>query len=356
MSGAIGDGFGLIPVLMRNIDQLNAQNNTLTAEQSTGEVSGSFAGLGDQAYEAISLGPQITAASTWQNNVSQLQSRLSVSQTALSGISSIATSLQSSLSNLESTSSTAGIAAASDSAKRALTQLTSLLNTQDGDNYVFAGAASDQAPVTSADLASSSMVSSIMNAVAQVGETGAAATEAATLASAGDNSSSGSVFSSQLSVSPLAAAGMVSQVQVGPGGATIATGVTATQGSAAGAQSTGSPIRDLIRSLATVAGLSGADPTSAGFAQLVSDTVSQVQTVMTGITGLVSQVGEAQSSATAQSSTLSDLSSALQGQLGSITGADQAAVRTQQVAVQDQLTASYTLIADMKALTLAQYL
>ena len=76
MSGAIGDGFGLIPVLMRNIDQLNAQNNTLTAEQSTGEVSGSFAGLGDQAYEDISLGPQITAARTWQTNVSQLQSRL----------------------------------------------------------------------------------------------------------------------------------------------------------------------------------------------------------------------------------------------------------------------------------------
>lgn len=356
MSGAIGDGFGMIPLVMRNIDQLNAQNNVLTAEESTGATSESFSGLGDQAYEAISLEPQISAIGAWQDNVTQVQTRLSVSQTALSSISSIAASLQSSLIGLGSTSSAASIAAISDSAKQALTQLTSLLNTQDGNSYVFAGTASDQAPVTSDDLASSGLVSSIMKAVAEVGETGAAATESATLASASDNSAAGSVFSSQLSTSPLDAAGMVSQVQVGPGGATIASGIVATQGGAAGAQSTGSPIRDLIRALATTAGLSGADSTSSGFSRLVSDTVAQMQSISTGIGSLVSQVGEAQSSAAAQGSNLADLSSALQSQLGTIMGADQATVRTQQVAVQNQLTASYTLIADMKALTLAQYL
>ena len=50
------------------------------------------------------------------------------------------------------------------------------------------------------------------------------------------------------------------------------------------------------------------------------------------------------------------MSDALQSQLGAAKDSDPTTTRTQQVAVQNQLTASYTLIADMKSLNLAQYL
>ena len=365
MSGAIGNssgsnssgsyGSGIMPTLMRNVDKLNATNNSLAAALSSSVTSDSFAGLGDQAYAAISLEPQISATTALQTNVTMAQNKLSVTQPALTGISAIATSLQSSLLSLQTTSSASTIATISSAARQQLTELTALLNTRNGDSYVFAGTSSDQAPVTTSDLATSSLVSGIIGAVATVGTVGATATEAATLAAASDNTPTGSVFSTQLSVAATAAATLVPQIQVGQN-QSMATGIVATQGAAASTVSTGSAIRDLIRSLATVAGLSGADGSSAGFQSLVADTSSQMSGITQGLIGLTASVGGLQQNATSRSSSLADVNEALTSQLGAAKDADPATTRTQQIAVQNQLTASYTLIADMKTLNLAQYI
>ena len=354
MSGPISSNFGNMQAVLRGIDTLNARNDILTAQTSTGVLSSSYAGLGDEADAAISLEPQITATNAWQTNLTQMQTKFSATQNALSGITAIATSLQNSLLSLQATSSPSTVALASNTARQQLTQLTSLLNTQSGDNYVFAGTASDQPPASS-DLASSGMVSSIISAVVQVGTVGASATEAATLAAASDNSAAGSVFSAQLSVPATVASALVPQVQVGLN-MTLASGIVATQGGAASGQSTGSPIRDLIRGLATVAGLSGAAASSAGLQSLLSDMSAQMPSLMQGLAGLTACVGTLQDTATSQSGSLSDINAALQGQLNAAKGSDPATTRTQQIAVQNQLTASYTLIADMKTLTLAQYI
>ncbi len=355
MSGAISNGFGIMPTLMRTVDKLNATNDALTAALSSNVTSDSYAGLGDQAYAAISLEPQISATAAWQTNVTQTQTKLSVTQTALTSISSIATSLQTSLLSLRTTSSASTISAASDAAKQQLTALTALLNTKNGDSYVFAGTASDQPPVTSPDLAASSLVSGIIGTVATVGTAGAAATQSATLARASDDTASNSVFSTQLSVAATSAATLVPQINVGQN-ESIATGVVATQGGPASTASTGSAIRDLIRSLATVAGLSGADSSSAGFQSLVADTSNQMTGITQSLANLSASVGTLQDNATSRSSNMSDVSEALTSQLGTAKDADIATTRTQQIAVQNQLTASYTLIADMKTLNLAQYL
>ena len=355
MSGAISNGSGIMPTLMRNVDKLNATNNALAAALSSGVTSDSFAGLGDQAYAAISLEPQISATTAWQTNVTVAQTKLSATQTALTGISAIATSLQASLLSLQTTSSAGTIAAVSSAAKQQLTALTALLNTKNGDSYVFAGTGSDQAPVTTSDLATSSLVSGIIGAVATVGTVGATATESATLASASDNTPTGSVFSTQLSVAAAAATTLVPQIQVGQS-ESIATGIVATQGAAASTVSTGSAIRDLIRSLATVAGLSGADSSSAGYQSLIADNSSQMSGITQSLAGLTASVGVLQQNASSRSSSLSDVSQALTSQLDAAKGDDPATTRTLQIAVQNQLTASYTLIADMKTLNLAQYI
>ena len=355
MSGAISSTLGLMPNLLRGIDSLSTRNEALTAEESSGIVSNSFAGLGAQTYTALSLQPQITATAAWQTNLSESQTKLSATQTALTSISSIASNLQTSLLSLTATSSQSTVAGVSAQAKQELTELGALLNTQSGASYVFAGTASDQPPVSSNDLATTGLVSSIISTVASVGTTGAAATEGAAVAAASDNSPAGSVFSAQLSTSAVLAQGSVPQLQIGLS-ETISNGIVATQGGAATAQSTGSPIRDLITALATAAGLAGADQSSAGFTQLVSDTASQMTNIGQGIQGLIAQVGQTQATVTDQSSALSDVTTALQAQLGNIMNADEATVASQQAATQTQLTASYTLIADMKTLSLAQYI
>jgi flagellar hook-associated protein 3 FlgL len=355
MSGAIGNGFGIMPTLMRSIDQLSSQNAALTQETSSGVVSGDYAGLGDQARLAISLEPQITATNAWQTNITQAQTKLSATQTALTSIGSIATNLQTTLVSLQGTPSATEIATASSTALQQLTQLTSLLNTQTGNGYVFASTASHDPPVVTSDLSTSSLVQSIMNSVASVGTTGATATESATLNAAGDNTPGASVFSAQLSVPATSASALVPQVQIGSG-LNIATGVVATQGGASGSQSTGSPIRDLIRGLATVAGLSSADSSSPAFQTLVSDTYSEMQGTTQDLTAMAASVGQLQDTVTTQSGVLSNTSDALQSQLSAAKDSDPATLSVQMAQIQNQLTASYTLIADMKNMTLAQYL
>lgn len=359
MSGAVSNGYGIMPTLIRNIDKLNAESNALTSQASSNITSDSYAGLGDQAGEAISLQPQITATNAWQNNVTQIQTKLSVTQAALTSISSIATSLQTTLLSLRTTPSAGGISAASDNARQQLTELTSLLNTRSGDSYVFAGTASDQPPVTSPDLAVSPLVSGIIGTVAQVGTLGAAATESLTLADASYTNTTSSVFSAQLSpVQAVDAAALVPQVQIGQN-ENVHAGIVATQGDNPGAQSTGSSIRDLIRSLATLAGLSSVSAAGQGsidFTTLISDMSSHMATITQGLAGLTASVGSQQDQATSRSNILSDMSDALKSQLDATKSSDPATTRTQQIAVQNQLTASYTLIADMKTLNLAQYI
>ena len=352
MSGAISSGYGIMPTLMRSVDKLNAQNDAFTAQLTGGVTSNSYAGLGDMADEAISLQPQITATKAWQSSLAQIQTKLSITQTALTSIDSIANNIQTTLLSLQSNPSATTIAVASASATQQLTQLMSLLNTRSGDTYVFAGTASDQAPMASSDLASSNLVTSIKNAVVQ----GKTAAEISGLATASFGSAATSVFSVQLSsAQTVDPATLVPSVQVGQHD-TIATGIVATQGGASSVSSTGSPIMDLITTLATVAGLSGADSGTSAFQTLVSATSSQVAPTIQGLTTLVALIGTLQNNATTRSSNLSDVNSALTSQLDAVKGSDPVATRTQQVAVQNQLTASYTLIADMKNLNLAQYI
>ena len=363
MSGAIGNGFGMMPTLMRTIDKLSTQNDALTSELSTGIKSDSFAGLGVDSSAAIGLQPQLGAMAAWQTNISVSQTKLAVTQNALTSINNMATDMQTALTGLQSVSSPAAVAALSSTAATDLTELTSLLNTQSAGRYVFAGAASDQAPVIGTDLNQSSLVTGIAGTVATVGDAGAASVEATTLAAAG-TTASGDPFSAELSVPPSTAAGLVPQLQVGSGLA-LPAGMVATQGtdiSAAagptgvGATSTGSSIRDLIRVLATVKGLAGADSTTDQFKTLLTDTANLMPAVTAGLANLSGSLGGQQTMLTNQSTGLSDMSDALNTQINTVMDADTATVRTQQVALQNQLTASYNLIADEKTLSLADYI
>ncbi len=359
MSSAIGNGFGMLPTLMRTIDKLSTQNDSLSTQLSTGIAADSYAGFGANSSAAISLQPQLDTIAAWQSSISTSQTRLAVTQNALSSISAMATGLQSALTGLQSVTSPAAVAALSSTATTDLKELTSLLNTQSGGAYIFAGSASDQAPVTGTDLNQSSLVAGIVGTVAQVAISGASAVESATLVAAGSTGTQ-SPFSAQLSVSPSTAAGLVPAVSVGST-LSVPTGMVATQGTDipatdTAATSTGSSIRDLIRVLATVKGLAGADSTTAQFSALLSATSSVMPAIGADLANQSGSLGEQQATLTAQSSSLADMSDALNTQVNTVMDADPTTVRTQQVALQNQLTASYNLVADEKTLSLVDYI
>ena len=111
-----------------------------------------------------------------------------------------------------------------------------------------------------------------------------------------------------------------------------------------------------MRALATVGSLDQADAGSAGFATLVNDTSSQMAGVSASLTTSVAALGQTQAQLTTQAGSLSLVSDALTQQLGTVKDSDPALLSTQITTTQNQLQASYSLIADMKGMTLASYL
>lgn len=344
-------------LLTQAVDQLNAQNTDLEASLTSGAISDSYSGLGDQRFMALDLQPQITKIVGWQSNITSAQNILSVSQTAMSSVSSIATSLQTSLTTLTGDTSASTVAVAATQAQQALTQLATLLNTKDGSQYVFAGTDSNTAPVTDpATITSSAFFRNIASDVADVSTNGASQTEASTVAAAADNTAGQTVFSTALSVDPTVASGLNRRMTVGDQDH-VSVGFVATQGtSAASTTSTGSSIRDLMRALAVVANLGQADTSSAQFSSLVASTRSQMDSVSSGLNIVMASMGTTQASLTSSSSMLDEVGDALTSQLGTIRDSDPTLLATQISATKTQLQASYSLIADMKGMSLAAYL
>ena len=338
------------------VDQLNAQEAALQGELSSGVLSDSYAGLGDQRYQALNLQPQITAVGAWQQNVTSAQNTLSVTQTAMSSITAITTALQTSLTSLRGNQSAVAISAAAVEARSSLNELGSLLNTRDGSQYVFGGTASGTAPVMDpSNITSSAFFQTISASVTSVGTTGAAAVETATVAAASDNAPTRSPFSPALSVDASAATSLAHTVTVGEQDH-VTVGFVATEGTAPTATYTGSSIRDVMRALAVVGSLDQADASSTGFSTLVGDTATQVGSINSSLTDTVARLGQTQALLTSQSNMLDSVSDALKSQLGAVKNSDAATLSTEINATQNQLTASYTLIADMKGMSLAAYL
>ncbi|MCQ8279106.1 flagellin [Acetobacteraceae bacterium KSS8] len=338
------------------LDRLNSQYTSLQSQTASGVVSDSYAGLGSNRYQALSLQPQLTAIGGWQQNVSTAQNNLSVAQTALSQIASIANTLQTNLITLQSDQSASTVSAVATQARQALTTLASLANTQNGNIYVFGGTQQDSPPLSDpGNILQSNTVTSIGASVASLGTTGADAVESATLAAASDNSPGQSLFSSALSTDPVTANAQAQSTIVGSDNQ-LTVGFVLTGGTAPTSGSTGSPIRDLIRQLAVVASLPSADSSSPAFSSLVNTMVGSVQATGAAITNTQAALGQTQSDLTTQSGSLSTLSDALTAQLGSLKDADPATVATQLSDIRNQLTASYSLIADMKGLSLASYI
>lgn len=333
---------------------LAAQLDDLETQSSTGIVSDTYAGLGADRAQALSLQPAITQISAWSSNVSVAQSNLSTTQTALGNIQTIADTLTTSLETLSGTPTSQTVSAASAAAKDALSSLGGLLNTQSGGSYVFAGRQSDVPPVEDTALAQSSLAETISDLVNRDDMSDGQTVLSSTLAAV-SSTTAGSPFSVQLSVSPAAAATLVTVTNIGES-LSVATGVTATQGTSATATSSGSPIRDLMRNLMVVAALSSASTTTQGYQTLVSGLIQSNTQVTSQLTDMSADLGLTQTRLTAQSSLLSTMSKSLISQLGNAKDADLASVSTAVSQTKTQLEASYSLIADMKGMTLADYL
>jgi len=355
-TGAIGTGYGFLNTLIANANNVHQQLNTLTEQASSGLVAQTYAGLGSGAAVSLSLNPQLSALQTYQNNISQATAQMQVTQTAMTQLQQIAATFAGDMPNLTGTNSQEVDSIASQ-AQSALTEVAGLLDTQDGDVYVFGGQDTANPPVPSPNsILTSGFYTQINAAVSALSTSGAAATTAATLAIAGSNVSGTSPFSAYMS-QPASAIG-VQVVQTGDG-TTVPIGLLASANSnvtSTGTSTTGSYMRDLMRALATIGSMSSSQANDPNFAALVQDTTTSLNGVVTAMAGDAGALGNTQSALTATQTQLSDTATALTGQVSSVQDADMATTLSDLSAIQTQLQASYRMITTEGTLSLVSFL
>lgn len=360
MTGGVGglgnSGFNITQQLINDSASIRARIATLTDQASTGLISRRYAGLGDGASTALNLTPQIKELTTWQANVDSATGTMTVTQAAMKQIQSIAATFLADTNNLNglNASEVDNVAA---NARSALRELAGLLDTQNGNVYVFAGQDSANPPVPSPDaILSSGFYTQINAAVTPLSTNGAAATIAATLAVASSNASGTSPFSSYMSQPASALSAPVLQVAEGQ---TIQFGMLASANTAAvstGTSTTGSYMRDLLRGLATLGSLSSAQVNDPNFAPLVEDTRTSLRNTVTAMATDVGVMGDRQRNLIDRKAQLSDLVTALTGQVSNVKDADLARTLSELTQINTQLQASYQLLATESSLSLVKFL
>jgi flagellar hook-associated protein 3 FlgL len=136
---------------------LTAQNNmftrldTLSTELGTGQAAQTYSGLGSQAGLALSLGSQLSALGAYSNTATNVGTTLTLAQSVLTQLGNAGSAVQTSVTQQGAFSlGDNGQTQTQSTAAGYLGQILSLLNTQDGSNYMFSGSAVDQPSVASA--------------------------------------------------------------------------------------------------------------------------------------------------------------------------------------------------------------
>ncbi len=359
MSATItGAGSPLLAQLFADSATTRTQLNTLTQQVASGYVSPQVAGLGAGTATALSLAPALSANSTYQANMSAASGPMGVAQTALSEISSIASNFYAQTNNLNGLDA-GTVDSIAASARDALAQVANLLDSQDGNTYVFAGQDSTNPPVPNPDnIGSSGFATAIATAVAGLGTNGASATIAATLAIASSNAAGTSPFSTALNAAAASGTDLRTLTQTAAG-TYLASSIVANSNAdvaSAGSSTTGSYTRDILRVLATLGSLSSSQLSDSGFSTLVGDARTSLGNAITALNQDAGVMGDRQTAMQAASTELSSAATAMQTQLSSAEDVDTAAAMTKLSTVQTQLQASYQMIAAEQGMSLVKYL
>lgn len=320
MITALGNAPTLISQLAANSTAVQKDLAAVLQQQSTGRVSDSYAGLNTAARTSVDLRPAMTHAQVWQANIDSAAARLDLTQTVLTQISAVAKDFYAQTNNINDINA-ADIPNIAAQAKVALNQVAQLLNTKQGETYIFAGQDSHNPPLPDTD----------------AGTVGAAllASDTAT-----------APFSATLGTA-------VPKVEVGDG-QFVSAGLVANANALAvsAPPTTGSYMRDLMRGLATLAAMTPATATLA----LGADTRARLGSAISAMGTEAGTLGTVQNDLQARKTTWGAVQITLAKQVSNVEDADMAQVATRVSSLQTQLQASYQVIAGVKSLTLANFL
>ena len=134
------------------IVNLRNQLNNLTQQLASGQVATTYAGQGTDRGFALSLRAQVSSIDAFSDTATNVNTRLSVVNLALQGMSDIGQSVKAAAASSTIVLNNNGQSSGQITAQAAFANAISLLNSQSGDRYLFSGRASDTPATVSADV------------------------------------------------------------------------------------------------------------------------------------------------------------------------------------------------------------
>jgi len=398
-----------------NASQLRDRITVLGEQISTGRQGRTYAAIGTDAPKAMDLRAEIGRRETYQTTVNQTLSKIRVSQDVLDRIGAIAQKFTASSTKLLGAARPEEIQTQAAQAQAAMTEVATLLNEQVNGEYLFGGSDSHNPPIPNPQaIATSGMGLAIKTQVASLNGSNVTSVTNATKTLAQSNAAGTTPFSDFLSATtwagstPYAVGDLVvsngniyratqagtSNTTGGPtgnGAGIIDSGVTwdyVQPGTVAGAtearvnilgndndrvaygihanrnaaivstgETTGSWARDLLRGLASIAGLTPEK------AQLGNDYTTFIATIRNGLESSVDalalergSLGLIEARLESMASLQGSIGTSLKLQLSNLEEVDMAKTITSFQTTQTQLEASYRAIAMAQQLSLTRFL
>ncbi|MBS0248514.1 MAG: flagellar biosynthesis protein FlgL [Proteobacteria bacterium] len=142
---------GTSAAMIQSLVSLRSQLDDLTQQISTGTKSTTYAGLGSQRGVSVSLRAQLSAISGFDNTSANVNTRISVANTALTSMGDIVSNMKAAIAQSTNVSGINGASQTQSTANYSLDGMLGLLNTQAGDRYLFGGKVTDQPSVEGSD-------------------------------------------------------------------------------------------------------------------------------------------------------------------------------------------------------------
>ena len=250
------NGISLTSRIDLNTIMLRERLAQLGENISTGRKGNSYAALGTDAPKAMDLRAEIGRREAYQNMIGQTLSKVQVTQNVLDRLGAIAEKFTANATKLLGVVKAEEIQIQAGQARAALVEVASLLNEQYAGEYLFGGSDTSNPPIPNgASIVNTGMVSGILAQVASLNGTNTADVVSETKALGQSDVAGITPFSAFLSTGSGASEGR--RTLLAADGERTEYGILANRNAAVASagETTGSWARDLLRGLASIAGL-----------------------------------------------------------------------------------------------------
>jgi flagellin-like hook-associated protein FlgL len=351
-------GISLTSRIDLNTIVLRERLTKLGDQISTGRKGNSYAALGTEAPKAMDMRADIGRRETYQNTIGQTLSKVQVTQNVLNRIGAIAEKFAASSTKLLGAAKPEEIQIQAGQAKAALVEVAHLLNENYAGEYLFGGADTHNPPIPNANaIATTGMAKEIVDEVATLNATNATTVLSAITGWATNDDPLVTPFSEYLETGVGKIEGrrnlLVSDIE------RIDYGIIANRNAAvvSSGETTGSWARDLLRGLASIAGLT---PEKSQLGQSYVDFVTKVQDgLRSSVDALALErgaLGVTEARLQSVQTLHESVTVSLTLQVRDLEEVDMAKTITSFQATQTQLEASYRAIAIAQQLSLTRFL